>query len=1125
MKLSEFSGLTKTTVQLRNQDASEIDKNVWIIGEEINIISEGDYFYISQREKNNFVKVMPINAVESLHNKVSRGVTLWALTSIKKNRFYLRSIETINPPTSIKFDIGVAEKDVETLLSRGEINNDSIEAATTWLNEEFLLEGESQPRIFVSVYTASLAGVLELRGKEWVATLKEVNGYWSLSKLTRTKRSGTSLQLLQGDIKFIDSTIAAQLKDPSYKRALEEATGKQGSYIALWSQYSDMEWATKLEDARKLGSISFYGYETGTDSREWVFQVKKAASNAFQKKYLLLKLSDSSNKNDLTLEVMPKIPDWLDNNQDVDGSGLEAGGGRAWLCELISFKNDIITLRLNSERDRKPPYEISQKTNEEKFKKGIICLSMNGNKKSRQRRIEAVNSIQQQENPMLQLHYLLEGADVSDIKRRKIKPLSKASRELFKKGEPTPMQKKALSVALNTPDVAIIIGPPGTGKTQVITALQTRLAEELKDMPLQHQMLISSFQHDAVDNVLSKSNVFGLPAVKVGGKMKKNGDEGVDPISLWCENKATALNEILSEKIIKHPELNEVQKLQRKIAVLRVTQPVLKRRQEQVLEINISLELLANQYQIRPVVKLEQRWQQWTNAQLSDGSISTTLDNKQLIRHIRALRCTSAAFEDDGRFQCIRLLDFFIRDNYEISNSDLNLLEELSKLTNVNNHELNQLTELQTKLLNNALPDYRPIHVTRGLNEDECQLLDDLHDALEVGIKNSRTLGYIKVLDEYLSALKYSPKVIKKAAETYTSVLGATCQQAAGRPMMAVKDVEHQNSVSFNSVIVDEAARANPLDLLIPMSMAKQRIVLVGDHRQLPHLLEPKVEEQLAEKYELEQTHREMFNMSLFERLKLSLEKLEKLPGQSQRVVMLDTQFRMHPLLGDFVSEQFYQKHELAPVKSGLDASCFSHKVPGFEGKICGWVDIPEARGRSSRRNGSLQREAEADVIAKKAKHILSSCPSLSVGVITFYRAQVDTILESMLKTGLTEKVESGTKVSHEWQYTVKDDGEQIERLRVGTVDAFQGKEFDVVILSMVRTLPSKVDPEDEDSLNRAYGFLRLDNRLNVAMSRQHRLLIMVGDSKMATHPAAPVAAPSISAFYEFCKEPHGNVC
>jgi len=56
-----------------------------------------------------------------------------------------------------------------------------------------------------------------------------------------------------------------------------------------------------------------------------------------------------------------------------------------------------------------------------------------------------------------------------------------------------------------------------------------------------------------------------------------------------------------------------------------------------------------------------------------------------------------------------------------------------------------------------------------------------------------------------------------------------------------------EGQTTFESVIVDEAARANPLDLFIPLSMARRRVVLVGDHRQLPHLLEPDVERQLAE--------------------------------------------------------------------------------------------------------------------------------------------------------------------------------------------------------------------------------------------------------------------------------------
>lgn len=61
-------------------------------------------------------------------------------------------------------------------------------------------------------------------------------------------------------------------------------------------------------------------------------------------------------------------------------------------------------------------------------------------------------------------------------------------------------------------------------------------------------------------------------------------------------------------------------------------------------------------------------------------------------------------------------------------------------------------------------------------------------------------------------------------------VVGATCQQAAGRQMASLKSVAGLNStdIEFDTVVIDEAARANPLDLFVPMSMAKRRIVSGG---------------------------------------------------------------------------------------------------------------------------------------------------------------------------------------------------------------------------------------------------------------------------------------------------------
>ena len=125
--------------------------------------------------------------------------------------------------------------------------------------------------------------------------------------------------------------------------------------------------------------------------------------------------------------------------------------------------------------------------------------------------------------------------------------------------------------------------------------------------------------------------------------------------------------------------------------------------------------------------------------------------------------------------------------------------------------------------------------------------------------------------------------------------------------------------------------------------------------------------------------------------------------------------------------------------------------------------------------------------------------PDTSVGIITFYSAQKELILEH-LDTNLVSRDEFGSPhVAEQYSIQLDDSGKAYERLRVGSVDAFQGKEFDVVILSMVRS--QKITSTD-NAIN-LYGFAAVENRMCVALSRQKRLLIVVGDKAMASSNAA----------------------
>ena len=190
-------------------------------------------------------------------------------------------------------------------------------------------------------------------------------------------------------------------------------------------------------------------------------------------------------------------------------------------------------------------------------------------------------------------------------------------------------------------------------------------------------------------------------------------------------------------------------------------------------------------------------------------------------------------------------------------------------------------------------------------------------------------------------------------------------------------------------------------------------------------------------------------------------------------------------------------------------------------------------------------RETEAERVVEEVKRLMiAGGEALSVGVITFYAAQRDLIMEKLTQVQidgvpLMERKSTGIEPHEQfkWAKKVRSDGSEYseERLRVGSVDAFQGKEFDVVLLSCVRTGPqgrrgpagrAEDSPEKsrETLLNEQYGFLRLPNRMNVAMSRQRQMLICVGDAALATHVDAEEAVPALVALHQLCGGAHGSL-
>lgn len=240
-----------------------------------------------------------------------------------------------------------------------------------------------------------------------------------------------------------------------------------------------------------------------------------------------------------------------------------------------------------------------------------------------------------------------------------------------------------------------------------------------------------------------------------------------------------------------------------------------------------------------------------------------------------------------------------------------------------------------------------------------------------------------------------------------------------------------------------------------------------------------------------------MFQYLFSERLK-TLEENDNLT----RRVTLNTQYRMHPLLGDFISRNFYERFDpTEKFGSGRPASDFTHNLPDTDGKSAVWMDVPAEKGKHQRSGTSWTRPAEATAIARQLQEWMNSDAgkNLSFGVISFYKAQAE-LIKKLLGA-------------------ITDDD---KKLRIGTVDSFQGMEFDVVFLSMVRTLPQSWKPKNDDREKQArtlFGHLCLYNRLNVSMSRQKKLLVVAGDTDLLQINLAADFAPGLVDFHKLCQE------
>lgn len=284
--------------------------------------------------------------------------------------------------------------------------------------------------------------------------------------------------------------------------------------------------------------------------------------------------------------------------------------------------------------------------------------------------------------------------------------------------------------------------------------------------------------------------------------------------------------------------------------------------------------------------------------------------------------------------------------------------------------------------------------------------------------------------------------LIKDARRVEEQIVSGLLNNAQAIVTTLVGAVNHfLRERTFSTIIIDEAAQALEPATWIPISKA-DRVIFAGDPFQLP----PTVKSREAELGGLSKTL------------------VEKQLDLGRPVNLLDRQYRMNKLIMGFSNEWFYEGKLVA------DETVSDWTLMSVAGPIhpMEFVDTAGLNYEESQDQESMSFE-NPDEFRLIRTHLLRLAGELSdeeeptVGIISPYRQQVRYMKEAVAKDALLS---------------------EIPNLVVNTIDSFQGQERDIIYISLVRS----------NSRNEI-GFLSDYRRMNVAMTRAKKKLVMIGDS------------------------------
>jgi predicted DNA helicase len=305
---------------------------------------------------------------------------------------------------------------------------------------------------------------------------------------------------------------------------------------------------------------------------------------------------------------------------------------------------------------------------------------------------------------------------------------------------------------------------------------------------------------------------------------------------------------------------------------------------------------------------------------------------------------------------------------------------------------------------------------------------------------------WIKIQNQIAMIIKQISKIEGKIAKKILEEAKVVLCTNSSAALEFLRDFE------FDSAVIDEATQATIPSILIPICKAK-KFILAGDHKQLPPTVLSEKAKALSE--------------TLFEKL------IQKYPEKS---ILLNVQYRMNEILMEFPNKGFYEgKLKTDESVKNITLKDFKIKIPKFgnfwdkildpRNVIC-FLDTSKSERKFERiraESTSKENPFEVEIVKSILEKVFEAGIKKEwVGVITPYDDQLD-----LLRKALGELVE------------------------INTVDGFQGREKEIILISFVRSNKEKI-----------LGFLTDLRRLNTAITRAKRKLICIGDKEtLKSHP------------------------